>query len=341
MPKTNKKSGKLGRDEQISVEELTRRYAALKRFVEDNWGRIGQRLPRVRTPDDVKCVLGLVPNARWSPAFRDFPAGCLLWDGSTKVSWREVRETRERHEDAEKDQGRLSLEFHNVSQAAQSAKSAFDAVVAQYVAQDSKEVQRRLKQVKEQLKVEELTGQAKELASALQAAQQNRESLDTLLKSREAWLARNEVVSFVRDPKHRYRKTPANFAKTMAGLPFYDWLYSIRKCTSIPALASIQPTYWFQTFEMLRTIVKSTRPANLRKVELKLKKKLLRQDTDPLLRAYFSPQWHFMTLALADCRGKKFRVTDIPFRIMASFLGHFDHQSAADAELAKHNQLLS
>jgi hypothetical protein len=57
MSENTKAAKKLGRDEEIKPAELLRRYAALKRFLEDNWGRIGLDLPRVRKPDDVKSVL--------------------------------------------------------------------------------------------------------------------------------------------------------------------------------------------------------------------------------------------------------------------------------------------
>jgi hypothetical protein len=61
----------------------------------------------------------------------------------------------------------------------------------------------------------------------LRDAHKNRKSLEALLASQEAWFARNEVVAFVRDRKQRYSKKADNFAKAMAGLPFYDWLYSV------------------------------------------------------------------------------------------------------------------
>jgi hypothetical protein len=341
MPKSKRISKKLGRQEEIAQDELVRRYAAMKRFLEDNWGRIGQQLQRVRKPENVKSILDRVPSAEWFPAFRDFPTGCLLRDGTAKVSWRQVRETREKYVDATGAEGRLSLESHNARQLAQSAKIALDAAVAEYKQeQDSKRVQRKLNEIEKQLRVEELTSHAEQLGASLRAAQSRREFLEKLLATQEAWLARNEVVSFVRDRKRRYRKTPANFAKVMAGLPFYDWLYSIRKCISMPRVKSVTPTYWFRVFEMLKPIVKRTRPANLRKIEVKLKSELLRQGADPLFMSYISPQWHYITLAFADCRGKRIRPAHLPYKIMERFLDHYEGPSVAEAELAKHNQLL-
>jgi hypothetical protein len=191
------------------------------------------------------------------------------------------------------------------------------------------------------LRVEELARQARDLNASLRTLQVDRESLEKLLASQEAWLARNEVVGFVRDRKRRYSKTTENFAKAMAGLPFYDWLYSIRKCLSIPAVAKVGTTYWFQVFEMLQKIVKTTKSGNLKNIEVRLKNQLLKQDTDPILRLYISPQWFYMTLAFADCRGKRFRRADIPYRVMGRFVDHCERHSVAEGELAKHNQLAS
>lgn len=341
MPNLSKNPKKLGRDEEINPEELVRRYAAIKRVLEDNWGRIGLKLPRVRKPEAVKSILNRIPNAKWLPAFRDFPMGCLLRDGSKKVSWREVRETRQNHEEALTTEGQLSRESHSANQSAQSARTAFEAAVAEYSQdKDLKRSQGRLEQIAKQLRVEELTNEAKGLSARFQAAQVNRQTLAELLTSQEAWLARSEVVAFAKDRNKRYSKKADNFARAMAGLPSYDWLYSVRKCLSIPEIAAVPKTYWFQVFETLETIVKRTKPADLKKIELKLKKELLKQDTDPLFRSYISPQWFYMTLAFADCRGKKLRRAHIAYKVMEIFTDRCEHHSVAEGELAKHNQLV-
>ncbi|MGH9515923.1 MAG: hypothetical protein ACRD3P_09635 [Terriglobales bacterium] len=340
MSKAQKRLKRLGRDQEIEPQELLKRYAALKRFLEDNWGRIGLKLPRVRKPEDVRAVLTSTRNAQWLPAFRDYPTGCLLLDGSRRVSWRQVRETREQYKHARATEGRLSLESHNAHVAAQNARTAFEAAVAEYQQQEnSKLVDRQLEKISKQLRVDDLKREAHELGTALREAQLRRESLAKLLESQEAWFARNEVVGFVRDRKKRYSKTPENFAKAMAGLPFYDWLYSLRKCISIPDIKTVPKTYWFQVFELLQVIVKRTRPANLRKIGLKLKAKLLKEDTDVHLRPYITPQWYYLQLALNDCRGQGLRPRDLPYKIMEKFLDHYEGGSTATAELAKHNQL--
>jgi hypothetical protein len=340
MTKKRNNPGKMGRDEEIAPEELLKRYAALKRFLEDNWGRIGLALPRVRKPEKVRALLNLAPNAKWHPAFRDFPTGCLLLDGSVKVSWRQLRETREQHKQTQKTVGLLSLESHNAHQAAQAARIAFEAAVAEFQhQQDAERTQLRLRKIAKHLRVEELTQEASQLGSRLQQEQQRWQFLGELLNSQSAWFARNEVVGFIRDREKRYRKTSENYAKAMAGLPYYDWLYSVRKCLTIPNIEKVPSTQWFQVFELLKEIVKKTKPVNLRKIESKLKTKLLREDTDPFLRSYIAPQWYYMELAFDDCRGKRFRPAHLPYKIMGKFLDHYEGPSVAEAELAKHNQL--
>jgi hypothetical protein len=126
----------------------------------------------------------------------------------------------------------------------------------------------------------------------------------------------------------------------MAGLPFYDWLYSLRKCLSIPEAASVRETYWFQVFKMLKEIVRKTRSADLKKIESRLKRELLKPESDPLLRSYISPQWFYMVRAFEDCRGKGLRRANIPYKVMERFLDHWQRRSLVESEIANLNQLV-
>jgi hypothetical protein len=334
-------SKKVGRNEEINPEELLKRYAALKRFLEDNWGRLGLKLPRARKPEAVLAVLNLVPNAKWHPAFRDFPPGCLLRPNAEKSEWRELRATREECRLAELAEQRLFPESYKANQAAQGAVTALNAAKAEFGKSESRGNDRRLHQITEQLRVEELTNLSTQLAQSLRHAQECRQKLQDHRDSEEAWIARTEVVEFCRDAAHRYAKTPSHFAKAMAGLPYYDWLYSVRKCLSITGIDKISSTPWFQLFEFLTKIVRRTKSANIKIIESKLKAKLLREDSDPLLLSYISPQWFYVTLAFDDCRGKKIRPGHLPYKVMEKFLDHYEGPSVAEAELAKHNQLLA
>ncbi len=72
MRKKTKKVNRGGRTEEISAEKLLERFRALKRVLEDNWGRIGLKLQRVRNPNDVKEIFTLLPGVEWYPPFWDY-----------------------------------------------------------------------------------------------------------------------------------------------------------------------------------------------------------------------------------------------------------------------------
>jgi hypothetical protein len=342
MLKRTKSSKKLGRDQEVADEDLVRRYAAMKRVLEDNWGRLGLRLPRVRKPDDVMSILNLVHDAEWCPAFRDFPTGCLLRKGGTNAGWRKVRATRYKFDASRREENELSPKSQTANQEFERVKSAFEgAHRGKKEHQLSERERAQLHKIAKQLRIEELSRDAQTLGELLRVAQTTRQSLEDQLSAEEAWFARYEVVAFVRDPYRRYSKTPENFAKAMAGLPFYDWLYSLRRCISIPAVASVPKTYWFQVFEMIQGIVRRTRSGDLRKIESRLKSELLKPGCDTLLRSFISPQWFYMTLAFEDCRGKGFRRAHIPYKVMEMFLDHWQKRSLVESEIANLNQLVA
>jgi hypothetical protein len=87
----------------------------------------------------------------------------------------------------------------------------------------------------------------------------------------------------------------------------------------------VPKTHWFKVFELLEGIVKRTEPARLEKIAAKLRNAVLKQDRD-LINA-ISPQWHYMTMAFSDCRGKKVRPADLPYRIMGRFVDHYEKHS--------------
>jgi hypothetical protein len=341
MPRRTKHSKKLGRDQEVADDDLVRRYAAMKRFLEDNWGYLGLRLPRVRKADEVMSILNRISDAEWCPAFRDFPTGCLLRTGEAEVGWRRVRDTRCKLDDARREVSALSPQSQTARRAFEKVNSAFEAAHKGKAEQQLSEQERgQLQKIARQLRIEELSRRDEDLGKLLRAAQTKRQSLEDQLSAEEAWFARNEVVAFARDPYRRYSKTPENFAKAMAGLPFYDWLYSLRKCLVIPEVASVPKTYWFQVFEMIQGIVRKTRSADLKKIESRLKRELLKPERDPLLRSYISPQWFYMTLAFQDCRGKGFRRGHIPYKVMGRFLDRWQRRSLVESEIANLNQLV-
>jgi hypothetical protein len=338
MLKKTESSQNLGRPEVVSTEELLDRYKALKQFAENNWGRIGLELQRVRQPEDVRTALRLVPGVEWCRPFRDQPALCLLEDGTTEVEKRELDLTRQLYQDAADTEARLWSEYHSASQESEGAKTALKAVISQF------EPVLGFYQfffvifvIAKKLEVEKLTNDTNRTKEALTLAQQKKQLLKNKLTSQNAWFARNEVVKFRNNT--RFAKTPMNFAKAMAGLPHYGWLHSFRRCSMIPDESPSATSYLL--FEILKKIVNKVKTINLRKIEKRLRDELLRQETDIFVRGHAAPNWVYMKQAFAECRGKGFKRAELAHKIMGRFLHHLERpKTITELELAKHEQLV-
>ena len=227
------KGGKtLGRPVDIRPDILLDRYRSLKQFMENNWGRIGLKLQRVQKPEDVRGVLTAVPGVEFCRPFQEHPARCLLVRGDTEVGSKELSEMRQQAKDAEATERRLSLEWQSASQEAQAARSAFDTAINQFRGVlEFKPFIDILVLVASELKLKERETRSNLLEAGFRRAHTEHQELAARLLSQEGWIARNEIVEFTRND--RYEKTALNFARVMAGLPEYRWLYSLRKCSAI------------------------------------------------------------------------------------------------------------
>jgi hypothetical protein len=331
---------KPGKDEVLNAEELLERYKPLKQFFEHNWGRIGLELRRLRKPDGVRATLNLVPGVEWCIPFREeAPLGCLLKDGSAKVGWRDVALTRQQFKEADETEHSLSLAYYAAQKEADEVTTALNVLIYQAV------VTIRCFQfflvafiAAEKFKLRELTASASRLDAEFRQAQKSRQELEEKLLSQSAWYARNEIVKFARSKRHV--ASPATLAKAMAGLPEYGWIHSFRKCKQIKEDPGAQIEYPYQLLQLLTELSRKMKPLDLGKLEMKLQNKLLDPDTDWLLRACVSPQWAYMKQAFAECRGKGFDRSVLPYKIIGKFLENVERpKSIAEAELAKREQL--
>ena len=340
MPKKAKKSKKkLGRSEVIKPEDLLNRYQDLKQFLEHNWGRIGWELQRIRKPDDVRTVLKLVPRLESGRPFHEQPAACLLEDGDIEVEKHELDLLRVQHQEAAATESRLWSEYyHGAFQKAEEATAALNAAISQF--------ERVLSfhpfvlvifLMARKLEVEKLRNDANRMKEALGLAQEKKKLLKEQLTPRNAWFARNEIVKFRKST--RFEKTPINFAKAMAGLPEYGWLHSFRKCSMLRDESVSAPSYLL--FEILKMVVKKVKPANLRKIEMKLRDELLREETNASVMGYVGRNWAYMKQAFAVCRGKRFKRAELPYRIVGKFLDNVARpKTSPEIELAKREQLV-
>lgn len=336
--KSKKVKAKLGRPESIDPEDLSRRYRDLKYFLESQWGRIGWELQRVRKPNEVRKILNLVPRVEsWRP-FYDQPAACLLEDGEIEIAKRELDLLTQQYKDADDTERRLWSEYHSAYEKAAAATTALKATISQFgVAPLLPRFFWVIFLTAIKLRVEPLTNETSRIKESLDLARETKQEIKKQLTSRSAWFARNEVVEFRKSTL--FENTAINFAKAMAGLPEYAWLYSLRKCSKIQDRFDKATSYLL--FEILELLVKKTKPVNLGKLEMKLRDELLKDDADLFVRGYVGANWAYLKWAFADCGGKGYSRAELPYRIMGRFLHHLERpKSLTEVELAKLEQLV-
>ena len=332
------KNNKLGRPQELDIQDLSQRFQDMKQFLENYWGRLGLGLRAARDPEDVRAVLNLVPRIESCIPFRGH-AICLIETSAAAVAGNELRETRRNLREADKEAERLWSRYSKADEDAQrvivAVKSAF--VDFQMAFTISPAYFFIIYALAETLKLEELVKVSQDLDSAIRAARAQKDTLKSVLKAQEAWFARNEVVKFARN--RRYNKTLPNFASAMAGLPEWGWFHSRRICETIKDQST--PATPFLLFQAISAITRKTKPLTMANVEKKLRKELLRPDLDVFLRYYVMPNWYYLQEAVHFCRGKDFKRAELPFKIMDRFLYHIGRpKTAADSELARQNQLV-
>lgn len=336
--KLKKPAKKLGRTIVVKAEDLHERYKDLRQFLEHNWGRIGLKLQQARRPNDIKIILKLVPGVASYRAFRDQPAGCLLDDGSVEVEKRELDQLRQQHKDATADHDRLWSEYHSAVQKADAATNAVKAAISQYEHAFSVSPSFPVvDHLAEELEVEKLTSESNRIKTTLDLARQRKQLLEEQLVPGNAWFARNEIVKFRNNKLHE--RSAVNFAKAMAGLPHYGWLYSFRKCSKNQDQLDTATSYLL--FEVLKAVVKKVKPIDLEKIEAKLRDEILRPDADLFIKDFGAQNWPWMELAISDCRGQRFQRDEWPYQIMGRFLDHLERPKfLPELELAKRKRLV-
>jgi len=343
MPKKQKNANgtkperRLGRPEELHIEDLPKRFRDMKSFLENYWGRVGLGLQKARQVEDVKSVLSLVRGIEWMPSFKGH-ASCLIYATATEVTPEELRATRRKHKAAEEFEQRCWTAYHDASHSAQQAATAFQQAISEFDGMlDRFEVFFVLSSAADKLKVKEFTTEMPKLWDAVLKAQQDNNALKETLNAQEAWFARNEVVKFARN--RRYSKSVLNFARAMAGLPEWGWFHSRRTCEAF-VKGDFDSQYPHKIFELLDSVIRKTKPLNLKRIENRFRKELLDSDADPVLKGYIAPQWDYFEEAIRFCEGKGFKRSDLPFKIMDRFIYHTERgKSTIEIELARRNEL--
>lgn len=340
MPKKTKKAKKGGRYEEISPEDLLTRSSAWKRFLEDNWGRIGLRLQRVSSAEEVRQIFARVPGVEWTEPFRDHSAKCLLDEGLRKIDFRALRKTQKKHKDAVAREIQCWSEYHQTQQEAGAAKTAMKAFIHEYQSASCLICfLRRVFAVAKELEVKRLDEKAALVESQLNRARELQRTLKQQKSSEEAWFARNEVVRFVES--QRYELTPVNFAKALAGLPEYAWLTSFRKCPDVEVDPIYPATCNYQLFQLLESVVKIVSPLTAENIKMMLRNELLKRDPKDFVRVHFSPEWAYIEQGIASSVGSRSRRDELAYTLMAKIQDNLERgKTLTEIELAKRKRLV-
>jgi hypothetical protein len=334
--KSRKSTAKLGRPEELKIEDLPRRFRDIKLFLENYWGRVGLGLRKARTTDDVTSVLKLVQGIEWMPSFRGH-AACLIAPIAIEATPKEIRATRRMVRAAESVEQQRWTAYHEATPKAQQATAAFQQVVSQFgEALNFFEFFFVVSLIGYVLGVEELNSQVPKLWDAVLIAQKEKKALIDRLNAQEAWFARNEIVEFAKNRRHS--KSLLNFARAMAGLPEWGWFHSRRTCETL--VDNSEQATPYQLFNLLDDAIRKTKPLRLLRVEKRVRRELLGSGVGLFLREYVRPQWDYLEEAIRFCQGKNFKRSELTFKIMDRFLYHCERgKSTIDTELAKRNEL--
>jgi hypothetical protein len=343
MPKKQKNANSqedkpdLGRPEQLEIEDLPIRFQDMKSFLENYWGRVGLGLKRARQVEEVRNVLSLVKGIEWMRFFKGH-ASCMIHATATEVPPAELRATRRKHEVAVELEQRCWTAYHDANPKAQQAATAFQQAISQFDGMlDRFEFFFVLSCAADALKVKELTTETPKLLDIVLKAQKEKNALKETLNAQEAWFARNEVVKFAKN--RRYSKSLLNFARVMAGLPEWGWFHSRRTCEAL-VKDDFDSQYPHKVFSLLDSVIRKTKPLNIKRVENRFRRELLGPDADPLLKGYVVPQWDYFQEAIRFCEGKGIKRSDLPFKVMDRFIYHTERgKSTMEIELAKRNEL--
>ena len=355
---------------KISDEAWLDRFSKMRRFLEDNWGRIGLKLQRVRKPADVRTILKSVPGVKWFEPFRDQPVPRepkTAVKAATSQLEQDVRATlksmagvnsresfRDRPVHAAKcllEEGSKPVDYRELRRtqnAHEEAVANATRLWAQYhesqrntreamAAVEAASSPHESKAIARELEVESLVSNATQVETQRRAADEQQRALKKQRSSEEGWYARNEIVDFVRS--RRYVVNPVNLAKAIAGLPEYSWTYSFRQCEDILGDSLSPSTVNYQLFELLKAIIKKIKPIKRKKIQMRLRDELLKRDpTDPV-RAHFSPSWAYIEQSIASCVWQK--RNELPYKLMAKIQDNLEgSKTRPEVELAKRKQLL-
>lgn len=331
---------KTGRPRDIEIEDLPERYRKAKSFLEHHWGVFSLDLAKVREPDDVKELFKRIQGVEWMAPFReDAHARCLISEKTLTATSKQIRATRRKMRQAEKEENRLWFEYNNTHPGAREGIDALNQAISSFQnALGLFPFFAVITILASHLRVEHLTQLSSRLEKAAREATAQKNNLKERLRANEADFARREIVRFVNE-NDRADRTLINFARVIAGLPEWSWLHSIRECKKLH-LGHSTPEYSYQIFLRVKAIVRRMKPPKVDNIEKRLREELLSPDCDPMLKGYADMHWNDLCDAIYSCREVAKR--ELPDKIMGNFVLNLQRpKNLVDQGLAKRNRLVS
>lgn len=310
---------KPGRPREIDPESLSRAVNALQFVVEQNWGEVGWLLREAKSISDVRNAFAKIVHQ--SCGYLEPFTG----DQTRETNPNELRALRKRVADLQ--------ERHRRDYARrQSARGVFDRASEAIATDSDPEKQVQIGEI-----LSDLGYKSHEADSLEQASRMKLESLRTQLKESEAYFAQAEILRFLESGRRKF--TPLKVSCAMAGLPHVTARVSCELCTK----HGINPPHG-AAFEMFRTIERVV-PEPIRNFGCSIgamREHLLSgPHSDSPHAAQLRKNWYFLESAIRSAA----RETDAPcgslaFRIFAEYSRTSTSHSAAEAVLAKSNELL-
>jgi hypothetical protein len=314
------KTAQRGRRTVIEDGRLWGTRDGLLHFLETTWADVGDKLPRIKKPNDVYDALRV-----WEKDSRCnllYVARALLHRSECVVSIKSLNEKRRRA-------GVLNVSARNSYDALESCCRSFEVAMRAY-ASASSEIEHAT--IDEKLRV-----RARALAHAgsqyLAITEQQRE-MEQHIKDCEACFARAELVRFCRS--RRYRLTPLNVANALAGVPEIGWRQSAKRCKGQPSPALNGGA--IQIFNTIRKIVQSCP----RKSELaKYAESWLRaRKTKSYGISELQASWYYLHLAIDSALQLGTRSRDLPFVIARHYWSRKFHPSNPDVLFAEEERIV-
>jgi hypothetical protein len=209
-------NAKPGRGRSIAIDDgsLWNARDCLVFLLETTWEDIGGRLPRIKTPADVRNVLQV-----WEKDNRrnqHYVTQTLLRPSTVPATAKSLRAMRRRLGNLNEAADRLWKQREACRKSLEIAKQAFSTDLPES------------DQAKVQDQITRRTAKFETADAEYNKATTERAEAEEHLRDGEAFFARTEFAHFCNSK--RYRLTPLHIANALAGLPYIGWRRSAKRC---------------------------------------------------------------------------------------------------------------